>query len=251
MIDLIQIQEDIFGLLMSAPQLQTVNIVPERKFISAQDVKREAIWQTVRNGKSGCGILIEEPEVICDAPNLTGPPQSVQLSFVCCQNGDAALGSLGAGFYAAQLEQFIVDALHLQNIGGLGSLQVKGNFSSPACDFPGINSRRMRVSMTAFNTAQTPRTAPVIAAIIDDVCTLTCATSGALIYYTLDGSFPSNTAVAVEPLSVSDATPNGTPINSSSHLYAAPFAIVPGQTLRAAAFAPGLNPGQILFLPIT
>jgi hypothetical protein len=235
---------------MSAPQLQTVNIVQERKFMIAHDIEKDAVWQTVRNGKSGCGILIEEPDVISDSPNVTGPPQSVQLSFVCCQNGDAAFSSVGSGLFAAQMEQFVIDALHLQNIGGLGSLQVKGNFSAPARDYPGINARRMWAAMTPFNVAQTQRTAPVAAVIANGLCTLSCATGGALIYYTLDGSFPSNPAVAIDPLSVTDASPNGAPINTRSFLYAAPFAVTSGQVVRAAAYAPAVNPGQILFLNV-
>jgi hypothetical protein len=250
MIDLIQIQEDVFGLLMSAPQLQTVNIVQERKFILSHDIARGAVWQTVRNGKSGCGILIEEPDVISDSPNVTGPPQSVLLAFVCCQNGDAAFSSLGSGLYAAQMEQFVIDALHLQNIGGLGSLQVKGNFSSPARDFPGLNARRMWAAMTPFNVAQTPRTAPAIAVIANGICTLSCASGGALICYTLDGSFPSNPTIAIDPLSVTNASPNGAPINSGSTLYTAPFPVTSGQTLRAAAYAPAANPGQIMLLTV-
>lgn len=247
MIDLIQIQNDVFGLLMSAPQLATVNLVNERKFIMAQEIQRDAVWQTVRNGKSGCGILVEQPDVICDSPNVTGPPQSVQLSFVCFQNGDAAFSAMGSGLFAEQVEQFVIDALHLQNIGGLGSLQVRGNFSSPALDYPGINARRMRVAMTPFNTAQSLRTASIASAINAGLCTLTCATPGAAIYYTLDGSFPSNPRVAVDPISVTDATPAGTPINPQCSLYSAPFAVARGQVLRAAAYAPPLNPGQILY----
>ena len=235
---------------MSAPQLATVNIVLERKFIMAQEIQMDAVWQTVRNGKSGCGILVEQPDVVCDSPNVSGPPQSVQLSFVCFQNGDAAFSSMGSGFFAEEVEQFIIDALHLQSIAGLGALQVKGTFSSPARDYPGINARRMRVSMTPFNTAQTPRTGPVVVAIANHVCTLGCSTAAANIYYTLDGSFPSNTTVAVDPISVTDAAPNGTPINANSLLYTAPFAVASGQILRAAAYAPGFNPGQILSQPI-
>jgi len=252
MIDLIQIQRDVFGLLMSAPQLSTVNIVEERKFIVAQDVQMDAIWQTVRNGKSGCGILIEEPDVICDSPNVTGPPQSIQFSFVCCQNGDAAFTELGSGLFSTQVEQFVIDALHLQNIGGQGTLVVKGNFSSPANDgpFQFINARRLKIYMTPFNSAQSQRTSPVVSVMNAGLCTLTCATTGAAIYYTLDGSFPSNPTVAVYPLSVTPAVPAGVPINAGVTLYTAPFAVASGQQLRAAAYAPPMNPGQILSLNI-
>lgn len=251
MIDLIQIQNDVFGLLMSAPQLATVNIVEERRFILQQEIELDAVWQTVRNGKSGCGILIEEPDVICDSPNVSGPPQSVQLSFVCFQNGDAAFTDLGSGLFATQIEQFVIDALHLQSIGGLGSLQVKGNFSSPARDYPGINARRLKLSMTPFNTAQTPRTAPVTATVVNNLCTLACATSGCSIYFTLDGSFPVNSLIAIDPLSVTAARPGGVAVVNNSTLYTGPFAVSGGQILRAAAYAPQTNPGPILFQPIT
>jgi hypothetical protein len=245
MIDLTQIQQDIFGLLMSAPQLQNVNIVAERKFITQQEIAKDAIWQTQRNGKSGCGILIEEPEVISDSPNVTGPPQSVLLSLVCFQNGDAAFTERGAGLFAAQIEQFVIDALHLQNIGGLGSMQVKGNFSSPARDYPGVNARRLRVSMTPFNTRQSPRTAGIAASVEGGLCALSCVTPGAAIYYTLDGSFPTDTALAIDPVSVTATNPQGVPINPQAQLYAAPFAVTSGQTIRAAAYAWQFNPGQI------
>jgi hypothetical protein len=250
MIDLIQIQDDVFGLLMSAPQLATVNIVEERKFILEQAVEWDALWQTNRNGKSGCGILVEQPDVISDSPNVTGPPQSVQLSFVCVQNGDAAFTELGSGLFAEEVEQFVIDALHLQAIGGLGVLQIKGQFSSPAQDYPGINARRMKVSMTPFNSAQSQRTAPILAVIAAGQCTLTCSTAAAQIYFTLDGSFPSNAAVAVDPLSVTAVPSNPAPINKNSTLYAGPFPVQSGQVLRAAAYAPPMNPGQILYQPI-
>lgn len=61
--------------------------------------------------------------------------------------------------------------------------------------------------------------------------TLTCATAGASIYYTTDGSYP-------EP-------ENGT-------LYSAPFAMPDTGTLvRAAAYKTGLNPGDCLEFTIT
>ena len=59
MIDLIQVQDDLYGILMSAPQLATVNIVEERKSLLNSEIRIDAIWQTVRNGCSGNGLLIE------------------------------------------------------------------------------------------------------------------------------------------------------------------------------------------------
>jgi hypothetical protein len=89
-IDLIQVQDDLYGILMSAPQLANVNIVEERKFLVNSELEIDAIWQTIRNGCSGDGLLIEIPDIICDSDSVTGPPQQVELSFVSFQNGDAA-----------------------------------------------------------------------------------------------------------------------------------------------------------------
>ena len=246
MIDLIQVQRDVFGLLMSAPQLATVNLVEERQFIVQSEIEMDAVWQTVRNGRSGCGILIEEPDVISDSPNVSGPVQSVELSFVCFQNGDAAFGDLGSGLFAAQMEQFILDILHQQCFTKWGTIQVQRNFSSPARDYPGINARRVKLVVTPKGTAQTPRTAIVTVTVAGGNATLACATAGSAIYYTLDGSFPSNPAVAIKPLSVTDATPAGEPVNPNSTLYAAPFAAPSGTLIRAAAWLAGYNAGQII-----
>lgn len=257
MIDLIQVQRDLHGLLMSAPQLQTVNIVEERKFIMEKMVEVDAIWQTIRNACNGNGLLIEAPQIICDSNNVSGPPQTVMLSFVSFQNGDAAFTPAtpglpaGGGLFAEQIEQYLVDVLHLQVIGGIGTMRVTGHFSEPARDYPGINTRRTKVNMTPKQTRQTARTAPVTVAIADDMATLASTTPGAAIYYTLDGSFPSNSTVAIRPLSVTEQNPSGEPVNPNSILYAAPFAVQSGQTIRAVAWLNGLNPGEIISYQIT
>jgi hypothetical protein len=62
----------------------------------------------------------------------------------------------------------------------------------------------------------------------------------------LDGSFPSNSALAILPLSVTEATPNGQPVNPNSILYTAPFVVASGQMIRATAYLNGYNPGEIV-----
>jgi hypothetical protein len=260
MIDLIQVQKDLYGLLMSAPQLATVNIVEERKSMIDSTVEIDAIWQTLRplNGTNYCGngLLIEVPDIICDSDGVSGPPQQVELSFVSFQNGDGAFipatpgAPAGGGLFAEQIEQFLIDIVHLLTLGGIGTMKVVSRFSSPARDYPGINARRTKIIMTPKQTAQTVRTALVTVSIVDNLATLATATPGASIYYTLDGSFPSNSTIAIKPLSVTPATPNGEPVNPNSTLYAAPFAVQSGQCIRAAAYLNGYNPGQIVKIPI-
>src|SRR5580704_13059882 len=146
MIDLIQVQDDLYGILMSAPQLATVNIVEERKSLLNSEIRIDAIWQTVRYGCSGNGLLIEIPDILCDSESVTGPPQQVELSFVSFQNGDVVfippsvnaptgVSVAGSGLFAEQIEQYLVDILHLLNIGGIGTMRVTGRFSSPAREY--------------------------------------------------------------------------------------------------------------------
>ena len=252
-------------MLMSAPQLATVNIVEERKFIVDHMVEVDAIWQTIRplsgTGYSGCGLLIEMPDIECDSNNVTGPPQTVVLSFVSFQNGDAAFTPptpgpsgetiAGSGLFAEQIEQFLVDLLHLQCIGGLGTMRVTGRFSEPARDYPGINARRTKINMTPKQTRQTPRTSIVTVTVTDGEATLTTLTAGAQIYYTLDGSFPSNPVIAILPLSITAPGQAGQPVNPNSILYAAPFAVQSGQCIRAVAYLNGCNTGEVInhFIP--
>lgn len=244
MIDLIQVQADVFGLLMSSPELANVNIVLERKFIVDQTVEMDAVWQTPRNGKSGCGVLVEEPDISTRDSNVSGPPQVVDLSFVCFQNGDAAFTpGYGSGLFAAEVEQHVLDALHLQSFGRLGTIQAEGKHSSPARDYPGINARRLTLKVKPLATRQTPRTAGPQASVDAGVCTLTTATAGADIWFTTDGTFPADSRTALDPIS-------NEAVNAASSLYLAPFAVSSGQIIRAAAYKTGFNPGEVLYYTV-
>lgn len=237
MIDLVQLQNDLFGLLMSAPALRTVNIVLERKFLVQAEVNFDTIWTTVRNGRSGTGVLIEMPSIDVPANQSIGPKQNLRPSFVVFQNGDAALEpSTGSGLYAETLAQLVLDTLHMQELQGIGTLYAQDRAVEPAREYEFVNAYRVSMILRSAQANQTNRTAPVVITITDGVATLTCATSGAEIYYTVDGSFPDQ--AATDPISL-------TVINSSSQLYAGPFAVTGGQIIRAAAYAAGYNPGRV------
>ena len=60
--------------------------------------------------------------------------------------------------------------------------------------------------------------------------TLTCATAGAAIWYTTDGSYPGSNAAACP----------------TALLYSVPFAVLAGQTVRAAAELTGYQQSQAI-----
>lgn len=237
MIDLVQLQNDLLGLLMSAPALRTVNVVLERKFLIQAEVNFDTIWTTVRNGRSGTGVLIEMPTVEVPANQAVGPKQNLRPSFVVFQNGDAALTpETGSGLYAETIAQLVLDTLHMQELQGIGTLYAQDRAIEPAREYEFVNAYRVSLILRSAQANQTNRTAPVVITNNAGTVTLTCATAGAVIYYTKDGSFPDQ--AATDPVSAAA-------INLSSQLYSAPFVVTSGEVIRAAAYLAGYNPGQI------
>ena len=232
MIDLYQAQEDLFEILMSAPQLSTVNVVNERRFIMAAQAEMDAVWQTVRNGCAGNGLLVEEPKVQAHGEYgaAPGPVLIITFPIVCFQNGDAALlDKVGGGFYASRLGAAVMDVFWQLQINGIGLLTLEGDAYARADDFPGINAVRIFPKAKLAPAPANNRCAIVTATMAGNQVTLACATAGAKIVYTLDGSCPSDPAVAINPLTKQ-------PINPAATVYAGPFNAAPG-FVRAAAYA--------------
>lgn len=244
MIDLLQIQEDCFGLLLSAPLLANVNVVLERKLLTQSAVELDTIWTTNRNGRSGAGILVEMPFIDVPGKQSPGPTQNLRPSFLAFQNGDMALTpDVGVGLTAEEIAQRILDALHMQELQGIGTLYAIDRAVEPAREFEPLLAYRVTLFLKAATTAQTARCAPVTVSVAAGSATLTCTTSGAEIFYTLDGSLPVN-AQAKNP--VTEET-----INAQAQLYTAPFAVTAGQVLRAVAFKAGCNAGPVAQSNIT
>lgn len=238
MIDLVQLQDDVFALLMSAAPLSTVNIVQERRFIVQSGIELDTIWQTVRNGRSGCGILCEMPTLNLSGKNSIFPANLLGVPFVVFQNGDVAFApETGCGLSAEHIAQHVLDILHHQEIQNVGTLYAEERAIEPAREFDFINAYRVTLFLKTSQTNQTLRCAPV--SITNNSGTITLATteSGAEIYYTLDGSAPA-VATALHPVT-------GDHINTAATLYSTPFVAVSGQTVRAAAFLFEKNPSRI------
>lgn len=238
MIDLVQLQEDVYGLLMSAPALASVNIVQERRFLVQSQVELDAVWSTPRNGRSGNGVLIEMPALNVTGKNSIFPANLLAVPLVAFQNGDAALTpETGSGLYAEHLAMLLLDLLHHQELKGIGTLYAEEKAVEPARDYEFVNAYRATLFLKTSQTNQTQRCLPVTITNNAGSITLACATAGAEIYYTTDGSTPVKSD-ALDPI-------NGGSINPASTRYTGAFAANSGDRVRAAAFAFGYNSSSI------
>jgi hypothetical protein len=78
--DFVELQEHLYYGLLSESLLSNINVVLYRKLRLGSEINLDAIWQTPRNGKAGCGILVEMPALRVLHPNVSGPPGSLEIS---------------------------------------------------------------------------------------------------------------------------------------------------------------------------
>jgi hypothetical protein len=234
MTDIVAIQEDLTMLLKSTATLDLVNVVQFRKLLLDSEQDAALIWQQPRNagGPAGIGILIEMPAVKVTHPSLPGPEFIAEFSFVVLEeritNQTAAVGTQ---LTAEEVAQRVAEILHgaTDDLWGGGMFADGPIIEDVASDVvpPGILGKRVKLNLR-LRRQQTERAATPVPALQEDNTTaFTCATAGAAIYYTLDGSFPGKA-------------------NANAVLYAAPFTPEVGQTLRAAAYADGLLPSHVI-----
>jgi Chitobiase/beta-hexosaminidase C-terminal domain len=221
------IQEDIGFALNSDGYFSNINVQLERKELYSSEVAIATVWETIKGGAQGIGVIVAMPKVNVQAPN--GP-----LEFVCKQmltvleepnlNQTAGTGTL---IFAEDVGAYVLLWLHeyglLQNL----ELYAEGEAMVPNREYAGIRGVDVHLKYR-FTPAQLNRcaTVPISFEVVHDypnfydVVTLTCATDGATIYYTTDGSFPG-------------------PANGAAQIYAGPFNVNSGTQVRAAADAAG------------
>lgn len=230
-----QLQSDVLHKLLSESLLDNVNMVSLRA-IQAMEAADDPtkitaammVWTTPRNGKVGAGLIVGMPTIESVQPSVSGPERTLNLPVAIFE--DPILNGYGenkVGLTAEEIVDLVESILHQFGIEGLGvSLYPKR--STPNTDTQGI----IRYDTTLI--AEMPRSAITQCAIptLDEnagTITLTGA-AGEDVYYTTDGTFPGSG-------------------NPTAILYAAPFVIAAGTTVRWAAYKAlmrGSDAGQAL-----
>ena len=227
-------QEALFNGFLSCDLFNGLNIVLEKKFRLDSSVAIDSLWQTVRQGKSGAGLVVEMPKLTVETPN--SQVNRILGSVVVLEERNLNfLPDTGTGLTAEQWAQLAVEFMRGWIIGQAGGLVVESNAVTPAEDWidadSGIIALRGSVSQRATRPNY-PRTAApsfeiaagVVSLINNDVL------SDTPIFYTTDGSFPGNP----------DVCPG-----STATRYISPFAVTAGMVVHYLALAPGKLPSNV------
>ena len=231
MFDPIQKALDVYGILLSAPQLSNVNVVFYRKLYlqNTSDYMRAITAQ--RNNGSGAGIIVLEPWARCNQKNVLifdwiFPVVSVENPTINMMQG-------GSNLSAYQMAQNVADILHnyADDANGTMNCDSEAIQDETEVSFEGCVSKRTNLHILG-RSAQTVRCGTIQQSISGGTVTLSCsANPSASIFYTLDGSFPAQTG------------------NASSKKYTGPVAGQSGQTLRAVAYQTGYNNSAAISVP--
>ncbi len=226
MTDFVQLQEDLTQVLLSVPQLDRINVVQLRKLRLQNVVDAAVIYTKARNGRAGCGILVEMPAAGVRKPNVPGPELNLICSFLVMEQPSINLNPLtGTQMTAEDVVQHILDILHQWQVDDLGAFYAAPKPFEPVESEPGVISYRVRLDLINPRE-QTARTVQPIILEESGVISFSGFAIGAKVFYTIDGSFPGLS-------------------NPARMEFATPFSAEVGTKIRWASYIDDNNPSDI------
>lgn len=225
MFPVVQKQADIYGALLCYPGLQSVNVQNFRKWVLAKQINLATLYQTVRGGRVGAGVLVEMPKAVCPRPNVEGPVIDWIYPVLVAENPTVNFQNTnGTQITAEQIVQMVLDCVHLLADDFTGTLSADVGCVVPTTEIEECLAYRVNFKIVG-KTRQTQRTKNVAITFSTGMATITCP-DAANIYYTTDFSFPVNTTMVG---------------GSTAQLYTAPFAVATGTVVRAVAYGSLMN----------
>ena len=230
-------QDDIVARLKNDPYFSAgIPILEQRLGITENDVEIAISTANNQNGLIGTVVIVLMPRLAGVDPNAPGPRYWVRYPIQVIDwptvRRQAAGGSQVSAEEACDRIREIIHGMNCIRSQGqlqitfdkLEPVQVKDGQVSYIATFKRYGTDAPPVSCAAVGIAPASGTGPL-------TCTLSCATAGAAIYYTVDGTYPGSVFVA----------PKGTAV-----LYAGPFTAPQGSTVRAAAELSGFQQSNVI-----
>ena len=211
-------------------------VVAEKGNIAAEYARAQAVI-TEASGKRGVAVIVLQ--VVADdmSNNLQFGPMILKPAFQVVENVELNNDPSGIGLSARKVARKIRDVIKTQNLIGLVSNMTTGKPCIEPVEIKDLDTSTIsyQVNFECLEVGLEQMTAvqmPVIAMGTNPPqFTLTSATPGAQIWYTLDDTFPFNGSNAVYPASTAQLYVSGNPVNIPTG----------GCTLRARAYLIGDN----------
>ena len=211
-------------------------IVAEEGAVKQQMERKQAII-TSKGGKRGVGVIVLPTLADDDKPNVRFGPMTLYPTFQVIENLELNRDAHGTGKPARKIARRIRDVIKQYRIEGMiANLRPEGPCISPL-DLSKELGDLVKSCLVRFTCLECPHddtafVAMPLGSTAGGQVMITCATAGAAIWFTKDGSSPL-------PLSVKG--------DSTAKLYAGPF-VAEGQIVRARAFFPGAVPSGVMRL---
>ena len=231
-------QDDIYGRLIADPFFAAgVPVLERRKGITESDVQAALSTMNQANGLVGSVAIVQMPILGGQDPNAPGPRYTVRYTVQVVDwpvIRRQSPGGGGTGMSAELICDRVREILHLLNFGRGQTLYF--DRLEPTQEPPGMVGYAVTFKRLGTDAPPTGCAAVGISPLSGGVnpilpgpqtVTLTCATPGAAISYTLDGSYPSS-------------------VNATATLYTAPFVAPSGSTVRASAELSGYQQSQVI-----
>jgi hypothetical protein len=233
---LVQLQQDITDALNGDQLFATIPVASYTKMVISQEVEKRAPHLMLKGGKTGCGVMVNMPDVFGESSNISTPQSEAVCTFDVVEipeiNFFASNGSLTYCETVARAIRAIIEPLAIYGLMGAGAsvFYAKEDEAviSPIVDiekiYPGCRAYRVTLRIK-FSEPFLPKVMLPASTWAGDTLTLINQTAGATIYYTTDGTFPGPGNYGTKQ----DGTAG------TSVVYAAPVAIASGKTVRFAA----------------
>ena len=221
-IQLEQWQADVAATLAADSYFANIPVFIVRSLRIQSKIDNALAGATKTNGKTGLAVLVLMPVGDVDKENIPGPNLIGRITVRVQEIPSINMGDVGVGIPAEEAALYVLSLLHHRYfIGSLGAMTAAKDALTPSLEFdPKLTydvQFNARLTLNQLSKVAIPTFAPSSGAHPQNV-TISCATGGASIYYTSDGSLPTPT--------------NGT-------LVAGVVAVTAAKTLRATAYLAG------------
>ncbi len=222
-----QDQEDFYQRILADPYFASIFVSAEHKGVTQSEIDQALSVLNPRGGKVGAAVLVLMATLVGDSPNAPGPRSKVRIDVQVIDHPNINLSPDGTGKSCSQIAEQVRMLNHLFRNGN-------GTVFTFAAQQPVKLADGQTCFVVSFERLAGDSPIPKVANIVanpssgafSQTITLTCATAGASIYYTTDGSYPSS-------------------LNPAATKYLAPFSLDEAATLRAAAECVGCRQSDV------